>query len=89
MHFASDTLLDFIYSFIYLFIFTVQSKVNSHIMLFLYTMLSAGSMTLLPWIPTFEVMALLRALHGFGIGGQDTCMLMIIYHPIVLTIFPN
>ncbi|XP_060594660.1 uncharacterized protein LOC132749010 [Ruditapes philippinarum] len=52
----------------------IQSKVNSHIMLFLYTMLSAGSMTLLPWIPTFEVMTLLRALHGFGIGGQDTCV---------------
>ncbi|XP_045215669.2 sodium-dependent glucose transporter 1-like [Mercenaria mercenaria] len=51
-----------------------QTRFSSNLLLFFYTIVSAGAYTVTPWIPVFEVMVFLLALSGLGIGGQDTCV---------------
>ena len=51
---------------------TVQEKFNPRLMLFLYTTGTAVTIGLLPWIPNFIGMVIIRVFNGFAIGGQDT-----------------
>lgn len=56
----------------FLLLFSVQDKFNSRLMLFIYTFGTALTIGVLPWIPVFVVMVIIRVLNGICIGGQDT-----------------
>lgn len=55
-------------------LFSVQDKFNARLMLFLYTLGTAVTIGMLPWIPVFIVMVIIRVINGICIGGQDTGM---------------
>ncbi|XP_045215588.2 sodium-dependent glucose transporter 1-like [Mercenaria mercenaria] len=50
----------------------IQDRFNPRLMLFLYTFGTAITIGLLPWIPIFIVMVVIRVVNGICIGGQDT-----------------
>ncbi|XP_053406333.1 sodium-dependent glucose transporter 1-like [Mercenaria mercenaria] len=51
---------------------SIQDRFNPRLLLFLYTLGTAITIGLLPWIPIFIVMVIMRVINGICIGGQDT-----------------